>query len=150
MAIKNERWWKDGIQFECQGSGQCCTSHGEHGFVYVTREDREAGAKVLGITIEEFQTKYCEKTDGLFHLIEEKGKPDCLFLKKKRCTIYEGRPTQCRTWPFWPDHMGAKAWSEDVASFCPGVGKGKVHSQQTIEKILQEQRKSDEKLVSGG
>ena len=30
---------KDGIKFECQGSGNCCVSRGSYGFVYLSLTD---------------------------------------------------------------------------------------------------------------
>jgi hypothetical protein len=66
-----------------------------------------------------------------------------MFLKGKSCGIYEARPTQCRTWPFWPEIMDAKAWKKDVVEFCPGVGKGALISGDEIEKILKEQIQSE-------
>src|ERR1700722_14562472 len=109
------KWLKDGIRFQCQGSGKCCTSHGEFGFVYMTKLDRQRMARHLGLKTRAFTLKYCAKTQGHFHLKEDKKNPDCMFLKEKRCGVYEGRPTQCRTWPFWPEVMKAKAWKKNVA-----------------------------------
>lgn len=59
-----------------------------------------------------------------------------MFLEGKQCSVYEARPTQCRTWPFWPENMDAKTWDEDVVSYCPGVGKGKLYSQSEIKKLM--------------
>lgn len=143
---KNSTWYSEGIRFECQGSGQCCTSHGEYGFVYFTYKDRTKAAKLLNITVDEFTKKYCSKTDGIFHLIERSDNPDCIFLKDKRCSIYSARPTQCRTWPFWPEHMSAKRWAKDIASFCPGVGKGQIVPLLEIENIIKEQEQSNREL----
>jgi uncharacterized protein len=84
----------------------------------------------LGITTLRFTRAYCEKVDGWFRL-KETGS-DCRFLKDKRCSAYEGRPTQCRTWPFWPENMTARGWQKNVAEFCPGVGKGRLHSPDEI------------------
>ena len=42
------KWWKDGIRFECQGSGKCCLSRGTHGYVYLTLEDRRRFARHFG------------------------------------------------------------------------------------------------------
>lgn len=136
-------WWKKGVRFECQGSGKCCTSHGEFGFVYLTLEDRERFAKVLKISTAQFTEKYCTKTGGIWHLNEDPENPDCMFLEGKRCGIYEGRPTQCRTWPFWPEVMTAKAWKTEVAAFCPGVGKGPLRSAEEIQQQLLEQIESE-------
>ena len=146
--MKKEKWWSKGIRFECQGSGQCCTSRGSYGFVYMTKEDRQRMAKSLKLSTTAFTRKYCAKTDGFFHLREDHGSPDCIFLKGNRCGVYKGRPTQCRTWPFWPTHMGAKPWAIEVASFCPGVGKGKLHTKEEIEKAMEEQRHSERALLT--
>ncbi|AZZ35761.1 zinc/iron-chelating domain-containing protein [Bdellovibrio sp. qaytius] len=137
MSIKRP-FYEDGLKFECQGSGNCCTSHGEFGFVFLTLEDRRRFAKHLNISTATFTRQYCDMKDGVWHLKEDPKQPDCMFLKNKRCSTYEARPTQCRTWPFWPEVMTPKAWKGEVASFCPGVGKGKLWSKEEIEIIAAE------------
>lgn len=135
-----DAWFRKGIQFQCQGSGKCCTSHGEYGFVFLTLSDRKRFAKYLKISTAEFTKTYCEKSEqGVWHLKEDPKNPDCMFLKNKRCSAYEARPTQCRTWPFWPEVMNPKAWKKDVVSFCPGVNKGPIITGAEIEKILNQQ-----------
>jgi Fe-S-cluster containining protein len=146
---KNDNWWSKGIRFQCQGSGKCCTSHGEFGFVFLTLEDRRRMAKYFKITTTAFTKKYCEKYRGAWHLIEDRKNPDCMFLKNKGCTIYEARPTQCRTWPFWPEVMNSKAWAKDVVAFCPGVGKGKLISSEEINKNLKQQTNAEDKIIAG-
>ena len=136
-------WWHEGVRFVCQGSGRCCVSRGAYGFVYLTLEDRRRLARTLGVPTRQFTRQYCAKRDGLFHL-KDSG-PDCVFLEDKRCSVYEGRPTQCRTWPFWPENMGARAWTS-IAAFCPGVGRGRILPRAEVERILQEQRRSTRKL----
>lgn len=146
-AASKAPWWSEGVQFECQGSGKCCTSHGEFGYVFFSIEDRERAAKVLKMTETQFREKYCHKVDGHWALKDPVDKnPDCIFLKDKRCSIYEGRPTQCRTWPFWPEVMNAKTWSKAVESFCPGVNKGPVISAEKIRATLDEQIKSEQSI----
>lgn len=139
-------WWKEGIRFECQSSGKCCTSHGEYGFVYLTKKDRVRMAKQLEMTLAAFTKKHCDRSDGFFHLKEDPQNTDCAFLKNKKCQIYEARPTQCRTWPFWPDTLPAKAWNKEVITFCPGVGKGSLISADKIQIQLQEQIDSETSL----
>ena len=35
-------------------------------------------------------------------LVEKADNHDCIFYDRQRgCTVYEDRPRQCRTWPFW-------------------------------------------------
>lgn len=143
---EKSNWWEEGLRFECQGSGKCCTSHGEYGYVYLTLQDRRRLAKFLNLSTRSFTLKYCRQTDGFWHLKEENNQPDCQFLKNKRCQIYEARPTQCRTWPFWPEVMNAKTWKKEVQAFCPGVGKGPVHSADYIRSQLAEQERSEQQV----
>lgn len=145
---KRAEWWQDGVRFECQGSGQCCVSRGEFGFVYLTREERQAMAKHLGLTTTVFTRKYCAKTDGVWHLKDGKG-PECIFLEGKRCAVYKVRPTQCRTWPFWPEVMNAKTWTKEVAAFCPGIGKGRRVDADEIRSTLEKQAQWEDDLAHG-
>ncbi len=143
-----KKWYSDGIQFECQGSGQCCVSHGEYGFVYVTQKDRRAMAKLRGLPTREFTKQFCVKEEGVFRLIDGADNA-CVFLKNKRCTVYSARPAQCKTWPFWPETMTPKAWARDVAAFCPGVGKGRIWPQTEIDANVEEHRKWEHDLTHG-
>jgi uncharacterized protein len=135
--MNKKPFWEEGIRFECQGSGKCCTSRGTYGYVYLSLEDRKRLAKTLKMKTQAFTKEHCETTDGLFHLKDPRG--DCVFLKGAQCTVYEGRPTQCRTWPFWPENMNPRAWRRDVVNFCPGIGKGKLYSPEDIQKILEQE-----------
>ena len=102
-------------------------------------------AKALGLTTRTFTKEYCGNEDGVFHLIDgEDG--HCQFLKDKKCSVYEGRPTQGRTWPFWPEVMDAKTWNKEVAGFCPGVGKGKIWSAEEITEQLEIQLDSESRF----
>ncbi|MBI4824809.1 MAG: YkgJ family cysteine cluster protein [Nitrospirae bacterium] len=130
----NKTFYKDGIRFECRGSGRCCTSRGVYGFIYLNLEERRRLAEHLGTSTLQFTKRYCDKLHGYFHLKEPDK--DCRFLIDKKCTVYEARPLQCRTWPFWPENMNAKAWESEVAPFCAGVGKGRLYTAEEIKEIL--------------
>jgi Fe-S-cluster containining protein len=148
MATNRDKktWYDEGIRFECQGSGKCCQSRGQYGFVYLTSDDAKNAAKALKISVDKFVADYCTKDDGHLCIKDDNSSPDCLFLDGNRCKIYEGRPTQCRTWPFWPEVMNAKSWNKRVASFCPGVGQGRLYSKSEIEEILKTQKAADRQL----
>ncbi len=135
FIVNDQKFYDKGLKFECQGSGNCCTSRGEYGYVYLTKEDRQNLAKALNMTTSGFTRKYCARHNGIWHLKADNSQADCLFLKNKRCEVYKARPVQCRTWPFWPEVLNAKSWSKEVASFCPGVGKGRVWTAAEIQKI---------------
>jgi Fe-S-cluster containining protein len=128
-------FWENGLHFECQGTGHCCTSRGEYGYVYLTRDDRQRLADHLQVELAQFVATYCTVSDGHVHL--KNPDKDCGFLQGKRCTVYEARPTQCRTWPFWAENMSAKAWNDEVAASCAGVGKGRLWSAEEISELVQ-------------
>ncbi len=147
MGKSQNKFFSQGLKFQCQGSGKCCVSRGEYGFVYMTQDDRKKMAEVLKMTPSAFTRKYCEKTGGIWHLKANPDGPECLFLNpKNQCEVYNGRPVQCRTWPFWPENMNTRAWRRDVVRFCPGVGQGKVTSPQKIQKTLEEQEAAEAEL----
>ncbi len=139
-SSKKEPWYAGGIQFECQGSGNCCQSRGEYGYVYLTEKDVKAAAKALGLKPHQFIEKHCQTDEDGYLCLKDSagGSPDCIFLEGHRCGIYAGRPVQCRTWPFWPEVMGAKAWNKAVVGFCPGVGKGRRYTREEIDTIISE------------
>ena len=131
--------YKNGIRFECQGSGKCCVSRESYGFVYLSDSDIIRFSKYLKLTIKKFKEKYCQLTDGFIHLIERTElKGNCIFLKDKKCSVYEGRPSQCRTWPFWNENMNSKVWNEDISLNCPGVGKGGIVKAKKIKEFLKQ------------
>lgn len=142
--VSVKKWWAKGIQFQCQGSGKCCVSRGGYGHVYLTLEDRRDLANFFHLTTREFTKKYCIKSEGYWALKDFTSA--CVFLKGKQCQVYEARPMQCKTWPFWPENMSAKAWDKEVVSYCPGVGKGKVWEAKEIQSQLDKQIRSEKKL----
>lgn len=131
-------FYRDGIRFECQGEGKCCVTHGRHSYVYLSFNDRRRLASHFGLTPNEFTARYTEKEDGQYQL-KYAGK-DCPFFTNNRCGVYTARPWQCRTWPFWPENMTRAVWEREVASFCPGVGKGRLYSAEEIEQIIAKQK----------
>tara|TARA_Y100000741_G_scaffold173610_1_gene131579 strand:- start:226 stop:687 length:462 start_codon:yes stop_codon:yes gene_type:complete len=139
---------KDGIKFECQGSGNCCVSRGSYGFVYLSLTDLKRFSKYFNLSIKEFKLKYCQNTDGFIHLIERQSlKGKCIFLKNKKCTVYKSRPSQCRTWPFWNENMNVKIWNEEISINCPGIGKGKKIKSNLINKFLKEDYENEKSII---
>ena len=140
--------YKKGIRFECQGSGNCCVSRGSYGFVYLSDIDLNRFSKYFKISIKKFKEKYCQITDGFIHLSEKyELKGNCIFLKGKKCSVYNSRPTQCRTWPFWNENMNAKIWNEDIAINCPGIGKGKLIKSKITERFLKQDLKNEDSIL---
>ena len=135
---KRNKFYKDGIRFECQGEGKCCITRGRYGYVYLSFNDRRRLAAHFGTSTAEFTSRYAAKEDGLYQL--KYTDKDCPFMRDNRCAVYDARPWQCRTWPFWPENMSKTAWEGEVASYCPGVGKGRLYSAEEIELIIAKKR----------
>ena len=88
---------------------------------------------------EEFLSLYTRDVDyGLYYLVslKEKDNYDCIFLGENGCSIYEGRPLQCRTYPFWPSIVESRGNWESEKNSCPGIGKGTVVDKKTILEML--------------
>ncbi len=100
--------------------GKCCS--GESGYIWVNIEEMENIAKFLQISFDEFTFKYIKKVRYKYSLIEKRDGEnyECIFFdsKSKRCTIYEVRPKQCRTFPFWDNF---KKNIDEVVKECPGI-----------------------------
>jgi Fe-S-cluster containining protein len=132
-----KKWWKEGIRFGCQGCGGCCISHGEFGYVYVNRNERKKMAQHLDLTLVQFTKKFCLSEDGHYWLISDQQNASCIFLQDGKCQVYEVRPFQCRSWPFWGEVLfSEKSWQRNVKKNCPGIGQGKHFDSQEIDQIL--------------
>ena len=117
---------KDGYKFgfdpsACeQCEGKCCI--GESGYIWCSIKEMEGIAKFLGLEFSEFTSKYVRKVGYNYSLVERQNGDsfECIFFDAnlKRCSIYEVRPKQCRTFPFW------KCFKDDISEVkkeCPGV-----------------------------
>ncbi|MFW6054367.1 MAG: YkgJ family cysteine cluster protein [Thermodesulfobacteriota bacterium] len=125
-------FFDQGLRFECQRCGACCT--GEPGTVYVAPGEVGPIAAHLGMgqaalvrdLLYPFRDSYS---------IKEDARGNCL-LYSDGCRIYPVRPVQCRTWPFWFKNLRSRyAWKQ-AASQCPGIGKGPVHTRKEILALL--------------
>src|SRR4051812_18157667 len=117
-APPGEPWYHAGLQFECTRCGDCCT--GEPGFVWVNEAEIAAIAAFLTIPEEEMVARHT-KWGPRGRTLREKAKGACIYFEAGTgCTIYEVRPRQCRTWPFWESNVESpQAW-ERTRKVCPG------------------------------
>ncbi len=130
-------WYKNGIKFSCQGCGGCCS--GEPGYVWLNQDEINAIAQELQISTIDFIQKYTRNIQGKISLIE-KPNYDCIFLDNNRCKIYNARPVQCSTYPFWKISLTNPNDFKDATCNCPGVNltdksKLKLYTVPEINKI---------------
>lgn len=135
----SEPWYQDGLRFTCTQCGNCCT--GAPGYVWVNKAEIEALAALLKLPVDQFEEKYCRRVGVRLSLVEfDNG--DCVFFdnKTRRCNVYEARPRQCRTWPFWHSNVRSpEAW-EQTCEVCPGSGNGQLFTVEEIVKRVNEFR----------
>ena len=96
------------LPFKCTGCGNCCRTKGE---VYVSNDELESIHSYFDITTpqqkEEFQSTYISRkvnNDSGVILKSQTDSTSCIFLNEStnECKIYDVRPLQCSTYPFWP------------------------------------------------
>lgn len=134
-------WYSNGLSFECTQCGNCCSGP-EAGYVWVTEDEILELAAAIGMSdrLEDFERKFTRQVGTQTSLVEYSD-GDCIFLdsKSKTCSVYESRPVQCRTWPFWKSIVATpKAWSR-AAKSCPGCNQGRLYNLSDINTRLSEE-----------
>jgi len=124
-------WYVAGLQFQCTRCGHCCT--GGPGNVQVTDDEIRRLAHALDVSVDEFTAWYTRRVHVKHRSLREKSNHDCVFYDRRRgCTVYEHRPRQCRTWPFWQSVVRSpQHWAEE-AEHCRGMNSGPLHSAEAI------------------
>ncbi len=119
MEEINVPWFDEGLRFKCTGCGKCCT--GAPGYVFLSEPDIKKLSTHFNLSVEDFCRQYTRLVDGKSALLDRPGSEDCLFLKNKQCTVYEARPTQCRTFPWWIHNIEDPEGWESAATRCEGI-----------------------------
>jgi Fe-S-cluster containining protein len=138
----SEPWYAAGLRFECKPDcGACCTNHDDYAYVYLVGDDLTRLAALLELSPDAFAQRYTEIEEGERFL--RMDDPACPFLDGSRCTVYEARPRQCRTFPFWDESLASRARWRGMSKFCPGIGKGERHSLSVIQSHLDDRYSGD-------
>ena len=93
----------------------------------------------IGMEPSAFEAEFVKRV-GVRRTLKERPGGDCVLLdeKTRKCTAYEERPRQCKTWPFWGSNIRTpEAWQE-AATACPGCNKGNL---VPLEKIVEQAAK---------
>jgi uncharacterized protein len=127
----------DGLRFTCQrGCTNCCQ---QSGWVYLSEQDLIKAAAYVGISAADFEAKYVYRTKRRMRL-RKPPHSQCHFLEDGGCSIHPAKPTQCRTFPYWPELVeNRRAW-QALSSYCPGIGQGPLIQIGTALEIADEMR----------
>ena len=100
--------------------GNCC--RGLEGYVWINMKELEKMADTRKMDLALFSKQYVRLIQGKFSLQERliNGEQICCFFDSIncQCTIYQSRPEQCRTFPFW-DRLIKNP--KKLLTECPGV-----------------------------
>ena len=125
----SEPWYQDGLRFACTQCGHCCGG-GEPGNIFISDDEAKAMADRLGLDLDAFLRRYTRnlwRNGQERRSLTEQANYDCIFFARGvGCTIYEQRPLQCRTWPFWRSNLGQRSDWDEAAEDCPGMNQGPV------------------------
>jgi len=139
-------FFRGGLKFECTRCSKCCRF--TPGYVFLSSRDLKNISRILGMSAESVQERYCRVVgiNGFYRLsLKEKSNLDCIFWGDGGCSIYDGRPLQCQSYPFWSSNLADRETWEAVASSCPGIGRGPNHSADRISRWIR--RRQNEPLI---
>lgn len=123
-------WYEQGLEFSCTGCGKCCKVDGD---VWLAPEEISSILSFLKMDhdrLGEFRRKYIRgeispaveqtsetnKTNGIQSwMCLKRNEGSCVFLNDDgKCSIYDVRPVQCQTYPFWPSVLeSGQTWKEE-------------------------------------
>ncbi len=142
-----EPFYKDGLRFECTRCSACCRF--DPGYVFISANDLKKLTDFFKMEKRAFVEKYCRivNVGGSRRLsLNERKNYDCIFWEKGGCRVYEARPLQCRSYPFWRPFLESEdAWNREAQN-CPGINRGNLHSGKVIENWLKKRDNETYKL----
>ena len=118
-----------GLRFDCTRCQRCCRI--DPGVVLLSQNDLDQLAAYLNLSEREVRERYCRAVDmgGVTQLsLREQANYDCVFWDEGGCSVYEARPLQCRSFPFWPAQLADQESWRRAGEDCPGIGIGPLHS----------------------
>ena len=137
----NARSQSPEYKFECTRCNGCCG--GKPGYVWLSEEDLDTLCGYTRMSRREFVLVYCKLVDIGIKVtlsLKEKQNYSCVFLGSGGCEVYEARPSQCRTYPFWESIIEEENGWEKERVECPGIGHGPAAQPDKISASLQLRR----------
>lgn len=121
--------------FTCTRCGDCCKGYGG---TYLSPTDIESIAGYLGISEQQFMTRYTTLS-GARRLISQGENGYCVFWDEV-CTVHPVKPKMCRQWPYIRSILVDVGNWRAMAASCPGM-----NADASAEDIL---RRVQEKIMN--
>ena len=109
-------------QSACQTCvGHCCRWGG---YVWVEEADLIAMAELMNMKLDDFANDYIKAAYGRLSIQERlrDGEYHCALFdpSTNHCLVYEVRPEQCRTFPYWEQY---RSNYKKILELCPGISE---------------------------
>ena len=136
--MKKAPFYASGLKFSCKRCSNCCRY--DSGFVFLSETDLQKLSTALKMDRNNFLSVYCRwvidfNGDEVLSL-KEKSNKDCI-LWDNGCSVYNERPLQCITFPFWKNIVSSSESWKIAASACPGINNVSLKSKEEIEKFIE-------------
>ena len=130
-------FYTSGLNSSCRRCSSCCRY--ESGFVFLSEKDIEKLLAEFKMERSDFINTYCRWVTDLNGKktlsLKEKSNKDCIFWDSL-CLVYENRPLQCRTYPFWESILSSPESWDIAATGCPGMDSGMLHTKEAINEYI--------------
>lgn len=116
LAAVGTEWFSGGLKFGCTECGRCCQMDGD---VWLAPEEVTGLSEHLGKTEEQFLSEFTRRRLRGWTCLKQSADAarGCVFLDTatNQCGIYERRPVQCKTYPFWPSLLQSEEdWADEA------------------------------------
>lgn len=121
-ALSTDAAWyrqQSTFRFGCTECGDCCRVSGD---VWLNAQE---AAALLQVSSDLLDDCLDVRLEGGWRRLRRRS-DKCIFLTDdNKCAVHTARPTQCRTYPFWPRILASKeAWHIEP---CEGIGNSTTH-----------------------
>ena len=130
--VDRDCWFASGLRFACTACGDCCG--GEPGYIWVTPEDVRRMAEVIGMDLESFHYEYVRRVGNRLTLTEARDGYCVMYKHGVGCRVYDVRPVQCRTYPWWSRTLANRQSWDDESKRCRGMNHGPLHDVEHINR----------------
>lgn len=134
-------FWDSGLRFACTQCSKCCRH--DSGYVFLSEQDLSGLCEFTDLDAVDFVDQYCVWVpfgpDAHLSLAEQ-ANHDCIFWKEGGCSVYDARPLQCRTYPFWGTIVDEEQHWDEEARECPGIGIGRARGPAEIASAVTSRR----------